>query len=881
MLVAVLVLQLILPNYWQIAVVTIMISAVAAMGLTVLQGWAGVPSLATAALLLLGGYCAAYFSGPLGLPLIVVLILTLPVGALCGGLMSLPSRRLTGLYLILGTLAFHFIVTDGGNLLQSRTLDLAGYFLKPPSFFGLSIDTTTRWLWASAIAMVLTFEYLRYLGQTRVGRSLVVISEDRAAGAVVGVNVAKYIGCVFAISSALICASGALLGYYVTNVSYDGFSLLLAVNYIVMIVLGGLGSLPGAIAGAAIVTLIPLELEQVFSNGSGSGWIETNISYINAGLYALIGMLVLVFIPGGIADRRAWRRLAVRVRRLASAISSGPRQSASRTGREAAPASPDALVSMRGVHAAYGAGETALVDVDLDVPKSGAVVVLGRNGAGKSSLLHAIGGFPPETGGRVGRGRVEWRRGGTADITKEAIPRRVRRGIVLVPAEDKVFADLSVRAHLREAIASYRGNPMTIESVLEIFPVLRGRLEARAGTLSGGERQQVALAAAMARNTRLLLVDEASLGLSPAAILSVTDVLRAISASEVTSLVAVEQSVSAGFSVGQTIALMDGGEVVQVAPPSAEFRDLIERSYLGGTESSTVATPHAAAQAGAAGVGQTAIRLDGVTVTIGAIRAIEGVSVEVPKGEMIGIIGGNGSGKTSLLNVISGYYRPSAGQVRLAGRDIRGMPPHRIAALGVARTFQSVGHVTALRAVDWVRVGLEATWSAGVIWTVFGDPRTRHAERASLDAAMEILERAGLAAYANVRLADCPYGVRKMVDLVRVFVRDPEVVLLDEPTSGVSRSEIQRIRELVLGYQDREPATVLVVDHDVRFVTSLCARVLVMSAGKVIAFGPHEEVLADPEVVRTVLGIRAGGAPGAGPAAPMPVEPVLREGKGP
>jgi branched-chain amino acid transport system ATP-binding protein len=432
---------------------------------------------------------------------------------------------------------------------------------------------------------------------------------------------------------------------------------------------------------------------------------------------------------------------------------------------------------------------------------------------------------------------------------------------------------------------------MTIESVLEIFPVLRGRLEARAGTLSGGERQQVALAAAMARNNRLMLVDEASLGLSPAAILSVTDVLRAISASEVTSLVAVEQSVSAGFSVGQTIALMDGGEVVQVAPPSAEFRDLIERSYLGGTESSTVATPHAAAQAGAAGVGQTAIRLDGVTVTIGAIRAIEGVSVEVPKGEMIGIIGGNGSGKTSLLNVISGYYRPSAGQVRLAGRDIRGMPPHRIAALGVARTFQSVGHVTALRAVDWVRVGLEATWSAGVIWTVFGDPRTRHAERASLDAAMEILERAGLAAYANVRLADCPYGVRKMVDLVRVFVRDPEVVLLDEPTSGVSRSEIQRIRELVLGYQDRDPATVLVVDHDVRFVTSLCARVLVMSAGKVIAFGPHEEVLADPEVVRTVLGTRTEAAPGVGPgvgpaAGPgvgpaTPVKPALREGKGP
>jgi branched-chain amino acid transport system ATP-binding protein len=248
------------------------------------------------------------------------------------------------------------------------------------------------------------------------------------------------------------------------------------------------------------------------------------------------------------------------------------------------------------------------------------------------------------------------------------------------------------------------------------------------------------------------------------------------------------------------------------------------------------------------------LTVEGVDLQIGEVSILETVSIEVPAGSAVGLIGANGSGKSSLLNIISGYYKPSSGRVLVNGQETTGLSPDRVTARGVGRSFQSIGRMQDLMVREYVALGLEPVWKVGRVASMFGLPRSIRAEREALDASDQLIRDFAVDQYAHTVLRECPYGVRKIADLLRAVISEPSVLLLDEPTSGVAASDRQMIARLIGQWRSRSTCSLVLVDHDVSFVAELVGEMVALSAGRVIGAGSPTDVLTDPQVMATFVG---------------------------
>jgi branched-chain amino acid transport system ATP-binding protein len=241
-----------------------------------------------------------------------------------------------------------------------------------------------------------------------------------------------------------------------------------------------------------------------------------------------------------------------------------------------------------------------------------------------------------------------------------------------------------------------------------------------------------------------------------------------------------------------------------------------------------------------------------ITVSFGGVTALDGVSLEVSPGEVLGVIGPNGAGKTTLFNVICGFVTPDAGTLSWRGQPISRLRPHELARLGIARTLQGVGLFEHLSVLENVMVGAQRFRRAGFLSAALALPFSDRDERGLRERAEASLTRLGCAEHRDRLPGTLPYAVQKRVALARALVCEPELLLLDEPAGGLSSQDMEALVALIreLG----QSIAVMLVEHHMDVVMSVCSRVVVLDFGGVIAAGAPEQIKSDPQVAEAYLG---------------------------
>lgn len=247
------------------------------------------------------------------------------------------------------------------------------------------------------------------------------------------------------------------------------------------------------------------------------------------------------------------------------------------------------------------------------------------------------------------------------------------------------------------------------------------------------------------------------------------------------------------------------------------------------------------------------LKTEGLSVVFGGLTALSGVSISLYEGEVLSIIGPNGAGKTTLFNTITGAYRPTSGRVTFRGGDITGLPPHRMARLGVARTFQNLKPFAEMSVTENVLIGREVHTRSGFAAAALRTTSFKREEQANLEKARDLVKFVGLEKRAGNLARNLTYGEQKLLEIARALALEPKVLLLDEPVAGMNPTETSFVMELVRRIRDLG-ITVVLIEHDMRMVMEISERICVLDHGELIAEGNPAEIRGNRRVIEAYLG---------------------------
>ncbi len=505
-----------------------------------------------------------------------------------------------------------------------------------------------------------------------------------------------------------------------------------------------------------------------------------------------------------------------------------------------------ALLAVRELTVGYD-GVTVLADVEIEVDEGEIVALLGTNGAGKSTLLRAIGGVvEADHGAIVFDGR---------DITHLPPDEIARLGIAQVPGGEGIFPNLRVEENLRAAAWQGRRRGQRdadmIAEALAAFPALATRRAERAGNLSGGQQQMLALAMATITRPKLFLIDELSLGLAPIVVEQLLGAIESMRQAGTTILL-VEQSINVAMEAADRVYVMESG-AVHFSGPTGELAahpELLWSIYLKQAAES-IGAPTTVSGPG----GRHELEVRGVSVRFGGNVVLDDVSLHAARGEIVGIIGPNGAGKTTLFDVVSGFLRADTGRVELSGADVTARSAADRSRLGLGRSFQDSRLFSNLTVRDALAVSLERFIDVGDVFNaILRLPTQVRTETAVAHRVDELIEQFSLGRFADNLVSELSTGTRRLVDLAAIVAHQPRVVLLDEPSSGVAQREVEAMVELLRNLRDHLEATFIVVEHDIAFIAELADRLVALDRGAVLASGSARDVLASTAVEEAFLG---------------------------
>jgi len=806
-------------GYQQYVIAMVAITAIVGVGLNVLLGLAGQLSLGHVGFYAIGAYACAILTTRYGWSFWLVLPIAGIAAAIAGALLAVPALRVRGPYLAMVTIAFGFVIEQSAAEMKGLTGGWNGIMNIPrPTFAGLAMDEFGIGVLALVVLAALLVLFARLRGGTW-GLAMRATRDAEVASQSIGLALVTIRTVAFVISAFLAGIAGALFAILSNFVSPESFPFFQSITFLLVVLVGGAGTVLGPVAGAIVVVLLPEVL---------SFLAEYRLLFFGALL-----LIVLWLVPEGIVGAIG--------RRLRGADAETPQPDENRV---AAFLATDASASeggtrnglvVDGLAIAFG-GTQAVKDVSLTAKPGEVTSIIGPNGAGKTTLLNLIGGFYRADRGSVALDGVALPKGTTYRIARAGIARTFQT--------TQLFARMSVLENVLIALrrgdlggvgeAVGRGadaDTTTHACALLAFAGYRGSIHRSAGELPHVDRRLVEIARALATRPRVLLLDEPAAGLGEGDTKRLGTLLRRIAKRGV-AVGIIEHDMNLVMGISDHIVALDAGRrLVAGTPADVRANAEVRAAYLGEGE---LAIARSAAPSEST---EVVLDVDGVDAGYGPIPVLSQIRLDVKRGELVALLGANGAGKSTLMRAIAGLHRPVKGRVLLLGREIALLPAHRIVRDGLTLVPEGRQVFPELSVVDNVLMGALAL-----------DRREAESEVERLIARFPLLgplrdRRAGLLSG----------GEQQMLAIARGLAARPKIVLLDEPSLGLAPAIVESLYR-VLEQLRSEGTTILLVDQMARLALSIADRAYVIQSGRVVQQGSAEDVRNDAALEKAYLG---------------------------
>ena len=803
-------------GYYVFVLANVALFAIVGIGLNVLVGLTGQVSFGHVGFYAIGAYAVAILTGKAGWSFWAAW----PVGALLAGamgaLLALPALRARGPYLAMITIAFGFIVEHA--IVEAR--DLTGGQNGIMGIAGPVLGGFAQGERAAAMLAVVTagvaLAAFALLSRGGWGAAMRAVRDSETAAESIGLDPLRIKTVAFAVSALCAGAAGGLFAPLSGFVTPHTFGFGQSILFVLVVMIGGAGSIGGPLVGALIVGLLPEAL--------------ASLEEYRLLFFGLLLLVVLWAAPDGAAGlwRRVMGRLMPAKASMPTALSNAPAALPPRA--LGAPLTADGLTMQFG-------GVRAVSDLAFETRAGGITSLIGPNGAGKTTALNMLSGFYQPTGGGF--------RLGATPLQGLRAFRIARAGVARTYQTSQLFGSLSVEDNVALALGRGTLGPLLgaqrfrAESAraqarqLLAFCGYTGAADTPAADLAHVDRRLVEIARALATSPQALLLDEPAAGLSREDKAQLAALLQRIAAAGIGVLL-VEHDMELVMGISQHIVVLDAGQRLAVGDVAAIQADpAVRKAYLG-----------EAMVPGDAKVVRHAVPADapevlgvGALVTgYGASPVLHGIDLRVKRGELVALLGANGAGKSTLMRALAGLHRPVKGGIHLEGTELTGLPAEQIVARGLVLVPEGRQVFPELSVRDNIRLG------------AFLDSR-------DVDARLEsMLQRfPRLRERLHQRAGLLSGGEQQMLAIARGLMSKPRVLLLDEPSLGLAPKVIAELFEALDALRS-EGLTVVLVDQMAALALAQCDRAYVIEGGRIVAQGSAAEIAADGALARAYLG---------------------------